>query len=88
MPSYRFVFGAIKTFEITPANVDDCKPLEDLSLSANPDSVILADKWYVSEKLTQKLQTREQILLALKRKNVRQQYATITQGDIPQASTH
>ena len=39
--------GAVKAFEITPANVDDRKGLEDLSLVVKADSVIIGDKGYV-----------------------------------------
>ena len=67
--------GASKAFEITPTNVDDRKPLHDLSLLANSGSVFLVDKGYVSEKLAQKLQTQGQTLLALKRNNSCQPYS-------------
>ena len=39
--------GAVKAFEITPANVDDRNGLADLSLVVKADSVIIGDKGYV-----------------------------------------
>lgn len=73
---------AIKAFEITPANVDDRKPLHDLSLFANSGSVFLADKGYVSEKLAQKLKTQGQTLLALKHDNSPQPYSPTLRKEI------
>ena len=67
--------GAIKAFEITPANIDDRKGLEDLSSVVKAGSDILADKGYVSTKLSEKLKEQGQTLLALKRANARQPYS-------------
>lgn len=47
--------GAIKVFEITPANIDDRKGFEDLRLVIKADSVILGDKGYISQPLEQEL---------------------------------
>lgn len=74
--------GAIKAFEITPANVDDRKGLEDLSSIVKADSVILGDKGYVSEPLAEKLKEQGQTLLALKRNNARQPYVSVLQKEI------
>ena len=41
--------GAITAFEITPANIDDRKGLEDLNLELKSNSIILGDKGYVSD---------------------------------------
>ena len=74
--------GAIKAFEITSANVDDRKGLEDLSLELKTDSIILADKGYVSEPLAEKLKAQGQTLLALKRNNAREKYPPTLRQEI------
>ena len=66
--------GAVKAFEITPANVDDRKGLEDLSSTLSEGSIILADKGYVSQSLTEDLKAQGKMLLALKRKNAQKPY--------------
>lgn len=74
--------GAVKAFEITPANVDDRKGLEDLSLIVKADSVIIGDKGYVSESLVEKLKAQGQILLALKRNNAQKPYPLTLQQEL------
>lgn len=74
--------GAVKAFEITPANVDDRKGLEDLSAIVKGGAVILADKGYVSEPLAEKLKAQGQTLLALKRKNARKTYPLLLKREI------
>lgn len=66
--------GAVKAFEITSANVDDRKGLQDLSSVVKVGAVILADKGYVSELLAEKLKAQGQTLLALKRTNALKPY--------------
>ena len=74
--------GAIKAFEITPANVDDRTALEDLSSVVKPGSVIIGDKGYISSPLAEKLKAQGQTLLALKRKNACQTYTPTLQQEI------
>lgn len=74
--------GAVKAFEITPANVDDRRGLEDLSSTLGDGSIILADKGYVSLSLTEDLRAQGKILLALKRNNARQAYSPTLQEEI------
>ena len=66
--------GAVKAFEITPANVDDRIALEDLTLIIKTVSVIIGDKGYISEPLAERLKAQGQTLWALKRKNARKPY--------------
>lgn len=74
--------GAVKAFEITPANVDDRVALEDLSSVVKAGSVIIGDKGYISEPLAEKLKVQGQILLALKRKNAHQPYTLSLRQEI------
>ena len=74
--------GAIKAFEITPANVDDRIALEDLSSVVKSGSVIIGDKGYISSPLAEKLKAQGQTLLALKRKNACQAYTLTLQQEI------
>ena len=66
--------GAVKAFEITPANLSDLTVLEDLSLVTKSSSIIIGDKGYVSDQLATTLKAQGQTLLALKRKNARKPY--------------
>lgn len=66
--------GATKAFEITPADVDDRKGLEDISEVIPRGSTIIADKGYISEKLKEELKEQGKNLLALKRKNALEKY--------------
>lgn len=74
--------GAVKSFEITPANVDDRTALEDLSLGAKAGSIIIGDKGYVCEPLEEKLKAQGKTLLALKRNNARKPYPLKLQQEI------
>lgn len=74
--------GAVKAFEITSANVDDRKGLEDLSSVVKGGSVILADKGYVSKSLVGKIKGQGQTLLVLKRNNARKPYSPTLQQEI------
>ena len=60
--------GFITYFELTPASVDDREGLRDFS-SVCSNSVILGDKGYVSQALTEELEQQDIYLLALKRSN-------------------
>ena len=57
----------MKAFEITPADVEDRKGLEVLSLPCG--CTIIADKGYISDKLKEESQEQGKNFLALKRKN-------------------
>lgn len=60
--------GYITAFEITPASTDDREGLRDL-VEMQSDLVILGDKGYVGESLTQELEEKGIFLMALKRSN-------------------
>lgn len=60
--------GYITTFEITPASVDDREGLKDILINQH-GLVILGDKGYVGELLTQELHEQGICLMALKRSN-------------------
>ena len=58
--------GFITKFEITPASIDDRQALLDM-LDGESNIVILADKGYVGEKLSQNLKKQGICLIAIKR---------------------
>lgn len=67
--------GYITTFEITPASTDDREGLRDLV--ENPSNlVILGDKGYVGESLTQEMKEQGICLMALKRSNSKVDWPT------------
>lgn len=66
--------GAVKLFEITPANVDDRKGLEDFSAVLPVNSIVIADKGYQSHNLEKNLADIGISLLALRRNNSIQNY--------------
>ena len=67
--------GAVKLFEITPANVDDRKGLEDFSAVLPVNSIVIADKGYQSQNLEKNLADIGISLLALRRNNSIQNYS-------------
>ena len=67
--------GAVKMFEITPANVDDRKGLEDFSSVLPVNSTVIADKGYQSQILEKSLADVGISLLALRRNNSLQNYS-------------
>lgn len=67
--------GAIKLFEITPANVDDRRGLEDLSLNLPSGCTVIADKGYQSANLEKYLAEKGICLLTLRRTNSRSNYS-------------
>ena len=67
--------GAVKLFEITPANVDDRKGLEDFSAVLPVNSIVIADKGYQSHNLEKNLADIGISLLALRRNNSIQNYS-------------
>lgn len=67
--------GAVKLFEITPANVDDRKGLEDFSAVLPVNSTVIADKGYQSMILEKSLADVGISLLALRRNNSIQNYS-------------
>lgn len=60
--------GYITTFEITSASVDDREGLRDMA-DGMSGLVILGDKGYVGEELTQEMREHDICLLSLKRSN-------------------
>lgn len=60
--------GYITSFEITPASTDDREGLRDL-VETQSDLVILGDKGYVGDILTQEMAEKSICLMALKRSN-------------------
>jgi len=66
--------GAVKLFEITPANVDDRKGLEDFSAVLPVNSIVIADKGYQSHNLEKNLADIGISLFALRRNNSIQNY--------------
>lgn len=66
--------GAIISFSITPANVDDRVGLEDLNCSIPYGSKIIGDKGYQSESLRINLAEQGISLFALRRKNSKENY--------------
>ena len=66
--------GFITHFEVTPASTDDREGLRDLSHVCS-NSVILADKGYVSQSLSEELEQQGICLLALKRSNSKNNYS-------------
>lgn len=68
--------GAVKLFEITPANVDDRKGLADFSAVLPVNSTVIADKGYQSQKLEKSLADVGISLLALRRNNSLKNYST------------
>ena len=68
--------GAVKLFEITPANVDDRKGLEDFSAVLPVNSIVIADKGYQSHNLEKNLADIGISLLALRRNNSIQNYSS------------
>lgn len=58
---------------MTPANVDDRAALPDIV--DERDRVIIGDKGYVSKELEKRLREQGQMLLALKRKNAKDNYS-------------
>lgn len=66
--------GSVKLFEITPANVDDRKGLEDFSAVLPVNSIVIADKGYQSHNLEKNLADIGISLLALRRNNSIQNY--------------
>ena len=62
-------------FEITPANVDDRKGLEDFSSVLPVNSTVIADKGYQSQILEKSLADVGISLLALRRNNSLQNYS-------------
>lgn len=67
--------GAVKLFEITPANVDDRKGLEDFSHILPVNCTIIADKGYQSHRIEKSLANIGISLLALRRNNSLQNYS-------------
>ena len=65
-------FGFVLNYEVTPANVDDRAALPDIV--DKRDRVIIADKGYASKELEQRLKEQGKILLALKRKNAKDNF--------------
>ena len=65
--------GFILSYEVTPANVDDRVALPDIV--DERDRVIFADKGYVSKELEKNLKEQGQMLLALKRKNAKENFS-------------
>lgn len=65
--------GFILSYEVTPANVDDRAALPDIV--DERDRVIIGDKGYVSKELEKRLREQGQMLLALKRKNAKDNYS-------------
>ena len=61
--------GAVKLFEITPANIDDRKGLEDFSTVLPKNCTVIADKGYQSQNLEKSLADVSISLLALRRNN-------------------
>ena len=66
--------GFITQFEVTPASIDDREGLRDLSQVCS-HSVLLADKGYVSQCLTEELEQQGICLLPLKRSNSKENYS-------------
>ena len=64
--------GFILNYEVTPANVDDRVALPNIIDES--DRVIFADKGYVSKELEKSLKEQGQMLLALKRKNAKDNF--------------
>lgn len=60
--------GYITAFEVTPASTDDREGLRDL-VESQPDIVVLGDKGYVGDALTQEMAEQGICLMALKRSN-------------------
>lgn len=60
--------GYITAFEVTPASTDDREGLRDL-VESQPDIVVLGDKGYVYDALTQEMAEQGICLMALKRSN-------------------
>ena len=67
--------GAVKFFEITPANVDDRKSLEDFSEILSAGSIVIGDKGYQSKTLEKIFSDKGISLLTLRRKNSRENYS-------------
>ena len=66
--------GFITQFEVTPASTDDREGLRDFSEVCS-NKVLLADKGYVSQFLTQELEQQGICLLPLKRSNSKENYS-------------
>lgn len=60
--------GYITAFEITPASTDDREELRDL-VQGHSGIVVLGDKGYVGETLTEEISEQGICLMALKRSN-------------------
>lgn len=60
--------GFITAFEITPASIDDREGLRDMVINRS-DIVILGDKGYVGEMLSQEMKAQGICLMSLKRSN-------------------
>ena len=67
--------GVVKLFEITFANVDDRKGLEDFSSVLPTNCTIIADKGYQSHNLEKNLADIGIFLLALRRNNSIENYS-------------
>lgn len=65
--------GFITSFEVTPASVDDREGLRDMVIN-QPGLVVLGDKGYVGETLTQEMKTQGICLMSLKRSNSKQDW--------------
>ena len=59
-------------YEVTPANVDDRAALPDIV--DERDRIIFGDKGYVSKELEKRLKEEGKMLLALKRKNAKDNF--------------
>ena len=66
--------GFIKNFYVTPANVDDRVGLLDMLEDSEQSSIIIADKGYSGKKIEEELKEKGHILLALQKKNTKQQF--------------
>lgn len=60
--------GYITAFEVTPTSVDDREGLRDITINQY-SLVVLGDKGYVGERLTQEMKEQGICLMALKRSN-------------------
>ena len=69
--------GAIRIFEITPANVDDRKGLCDMISNFTDFYSIFGDKGYVDKNLEMELKQRGQRLLALQRDNSKRNWSEV-----------
>ena len=64
--------GFVLHYEVTPSNVDDKAALPDIV--DEQDRVIFGDKGYVSKELEKSLKEQGKMLLALKRKNAKDNF--------------